>query len=157
VTLPLSRDATFGLLMLALAAGYYATASAIPPSTLDDTVGPQGLPKIYALILAALSLILIVRSIRKGRDGAPKTEDRRPKTTRIAGMILIGVLYIALAPTLGYALTVALLLAATISYQGSVINRQVILVSVSGAALLWLLFVAFLGIAQPSGVWTSLF
>jgi putative tricarboxylic transport membrane protein len=156
------RDAAFGLLMLAIAVGYYWLAAAISASTLDDAVGPQGLPKIYAVILAALSMILIVRSwiprrVREDPAAGPKTKDRRPKTTRIAGMLLIGVLYIALAPTLGYMLSVALLLLATAYYQGGIINRQVVLVSASGAVFLWLLFVAFLGIAQPSGVWTSLF
>jgi putative tricarboxylic transport membrane protein len=161
------RDAAFGLLMLAIAVGYYWLAAAISASTLDDAVGPQGLPKIYAVILAALSLVLIFRSgfgtrdsgagTRQSSDSGPKTGDRRPKTARIAGMLLIGVLYIVLAPMVGYTLSVALLLLATAYYQGGVINRQVVLVSASGAVFLWLLFVAFLGIAQPSGVWTSLF
>ncbi len=37
-------------------------AAAIPESALSDAVGPQGLPKTYAVVLGALSLILIVRS-----------------------------------------------------------------------------------------------
>ena len=41
---------------LALAAGYFLLAAAIPESQLADAVGPQGLPRIYAFLLGALSL-----------------------------------------------------------------------------------------------------
>ena len=48
--------APFGTATLALSVGYYWMAAGIPTSQLADAIGPQGLPKTYAILLAALSL-----------------------------------------------------------------------------------------------------
>ena len=50
--------------------------------------------------------------------------------------------------------SLAVLLAATAYYEGAR-NRRVAIVAALGAAFFWLLFVQFLGIAQPSGLWPS--
>jgi len=60
------KDLAFGSATLAISAGYYWMASTIPESQLADAIGPQGLPKSYAMLLGALSLILIVRSLTRG-------------------------------------------------------------------------------------------
>ena len=140
-----------GCLMLALAGGYFAAATFIPESQLADEVGPQGLPKTYAVVLAALSLILIVKSAAATPDG------QRYALGRVGGMLLIGVIYIIAAPWIGYIPSIAALILVTIYYQGGAINRRVALVSVSGAVFFWLLFVFVLGIPQPAGFWSSLF
>jgi hypothetical protein len=72
------------------------------------------------------------------------------------GMLMIGVIYILVVPSLGYILSLAGLIFATTYYQGGAVNRQVAVVAVAGATLLWLLFVMLLGIPQPSGMWPSL-
>jgi hypothetical protein len=152
-----SRDFVFGLIALALAIGYYALAAALPETMLADAVGPQGLPQAYGVALGVLSLILIAQSIpRRAAPGArsPEPEARVP-VARIAGLLLIGVLYIALVPWLGYVVTLAGLIAATTYYQGGGLNRRVALVSGGGALFLWILFVWVLGIPQPAGVWPS--
>ena len=148
----MTRDLVFGGACLALAAGYYVMAAAIPESALADTVGPQGLPKTYAVVLAALSLILIARS---ARQQSPVVS--RASLARVAGMLLIGILYLAAVPWLGYILSLACLIAATTYYQGGGVNARVALVSLSGALFFWVLFVAVLGIAHPPGIWPSLF
>jgi putative tricarboxylic transport membrane protein len=159
-----SSDAIVGALMLVVAAGYYLLAAALPESMLADAVGPQGLPKAYAVILAALSMVVMLRGLRSLRDPRPEigerpqSGDRGPTSaSRVIGMLLIGVLYIAAVPWLGYLVSMAALILATTYYQGGVMNRRVVLTAASGALFLWLLFVAFLGIPQPAGVWTSLF
>ena len=153
----MSRDLTFGLIALALAIGYYAMAAALPETMLADAVGPEGLPQAYGVALGALSLILIAQSLpRRATPGARGPEPDAPvPVARIAGLLLIGVLYIALVPWLGYLVTLAGLLAATTYYQGGGFNRHVALVSGGGALFLWILFVWVLGIPQPSGVWPS--
>ena len=70
-----NRDLTFGSATLVVAVVYYALTLTIPQSELADPIGPQGLPKIYAFVLAALSLILIARSLR----GRPTAEHRNPE------------------------------------------------------------------------------
>ena len=137
--------------MMAVAGVYYAAARLIPESQLADAVGPQGLPKTYAVVLASLSLILIVKSAK----AAP--EEQRYALGRVAGMLAIGVVYIIAAPWVGYMPSIAALILVTIYYQGGAINRRVALVSVSGAVFFWLLFVFVLGIPQPAGFWSSLF
>ena len=53
-----SRDFAFATVMLAVGLAYYWLTQ-VPQSLLDDTVGPVGLPRLYAVILVALSLIAI--------------------------------------------------------------------------------------------------
>ncbi len=178
----MNRDLTFGSAMLALAVGYYVLAAQIPESQLSDAVGPQGLPRIYAYVLASLSLVLIANAFRDcglgarglGTGGA-SPESRTPspgfpvpdpqspvpspqsRVLRPAGVIAIGGVYIAVVPWLGYIPSLAALIAATTYYQGGGFNRRVALVAVSGALLFWLLFVALLGIEHPAGFWPSFF
>ena len=148
--------------MLAVAAGYYAAAAAIPPTTLSDAVGPAGLPKAYAVVLAALALILIVNAGRESRIVNRESRTLNPDSRftihnsrfqRVAGLLLIGVLYVALVSWLGYIVSLAALIAATTYYQGGRLNRQVALVAVCGALFFWVLFVVVLRIPQPSGLW----
>jgi hypothetical protein len=156
-----NRDLLFGIATLVVAAVYYGLAVTIPQSDLADPVGPQGLPRVYALLLAALSLILIARSLRGSAPNAdaPNPESRIPNPgsgiPRVIGMLLIGVAYIIVLPWFGYLLSVAALITATIYFQGGSINGRSILVAVSGAAIFWLLFIWLLRIQYPAGLWPS--
>jgi len=156
-----NRDLLFGITTLVVAVVYYRLAVAIPESDLADPVGPQGLPRVYALLLAALSLILIARSLRRSSSsaGSSNPESRIPNPgagiARVIGMLLIGVAYIIVLPWLGYLLSVAALITATIYFQGGVINGRSILVALSGAVCLWLLFIWLLRIQYPAGLWPS--
>jgi hypothetical protein len=178
-----SRDLMFGAACLAIAVGYYLMAGAIPESALSDTVGAQGLPKTYATVLAALSLILIVRSIALHREPDPSTGSGSPRAgssgdkarptqrstvekpresdrwpvLRVAGMLGIGILYLIAVPWLGYILALAGLIAATTYYQGGGLNGRAAMVALSGALFFWVLFVAVLGIPHPPGIWPALF
>jgi hypothetical protein len=151
-----SRDLMLGAFCLALAIGYYLMAAAIPESALSDTVGAQGLPQTYAIVLAVLSLTLIARSIAGAGIELPRATHRSP-VLRIAGMLGIGILYLVAVPWLGYVLALTGLIAATTYYQGGGLNRRVAVVALSGALFFWVLFVAVLGIAHPPGIWPSLF
>ena len=152
-----SRDSVFATVMLSVGLAYYWLTTQVPRSTLDDTVGPVGLPRLYAVILVALSLITMVRAALAALRRQPQRDDVPRRSWRFAGMLLIGVLYVAIVPWLGYLTSIAMLIAGTAWYQGGVINRRVVVVSASGALILWLLFVAFLRIPQPPGAWTSIF
>lgn len=159
----MSRDLAFGGASLALAVGYYVVAVAIPESLLADAVGPQGLPKTYAVLLGLLSLILIVQSARRGApahvdpDAQAVIPAARSRMWRVAGMLAIGVTYVAVVPWLGYVLSLTGLIVATTYYQGGGFDRRVAVVALSGALFFWLLFVVLLGIPHPAGVWPSLF
>ena len=158
----MDKDFALGSATLVLAAGYYLMAAAIPESQLADAIGPQGLPKTYAVLLAGLSLILIVRSLARqqgvstGSAGAQGSGAQRQALWRVAGMLAIGVVYMLVVSWLGYILSLAGLIFATTYYQGGAVNRRVAVVAVSGAVFLWLLFVILLRIPQPAGLWPSL-
>jgi hypothetical protein len=157
-----NRDLVFGSATLALAAVYYALTVTIPQSDLADPIGPQGLPKTYAAVLAVLAIILIARSIKRPANLAPTNpEPPNPRTNepanlgRVIGMLLIGVAYIVVLPWLGYLLSVAALIAATTYFQGGSINLRSILVAISGALCFWVLFIWLLRIQYPAGLWPS--
>ncbi len=166
---PQSTDLVLGVLTLGIAIAYHVAAAAIPTSQLADAVGPQGLPKVYAVVLAGLSLVLITRALlarRNDNSSAPAGAEETAReavpslpqaTRRAAGMLLIGVMYIALVPYAGYIVTLAALIVTTTYYQGGRIDGRIAVVGVSGALLLWVLFAVILGIPQPTGVWSSIF
>jgi hypothetical protein len=149
-----NRDFVFGSATLALAAVYYALTVTIPQSDLADPIGPQGLPKTYAAVLAVLAIILIARSIKRPANLAP-TNPEPANLGRVIGMLLIGVAYIVVLPWLGYLLSLAALIAATTYFQGGSINRRSILVAISGALCFWVLFIWLLRIQYPAGIWPS--
>jgi hypothetical protein len=151
-----TRDFVFGAVCLALAAGYYWMAAAIPESALSDTVGAQGLPKTYAVVLGALSLILILRSVGSSTGRVAIAGQSFP-ILRVAGMLAIGIFYLAAVPWIGYVLALTGLIAATIYYQGGGLTARTAVVALSGAIFFWVLFVAVLGIPHPPGIWPSLF
>ena len=166
----MNRDIAFGGASLALAAGYYVMATAIPESLLADAIGPQGLPRTYAVLLGVLSLVLIVKSLRRGArvptdpdaraaipDPRSSAPDSRSRTWRVAGVLAIGAIYVAVVPWLGYVLSLTGLIVATTYYQGGGFDRRVAIVALSGALFFWLLFVVLLGIPHPAGFWPALF
>jgi putative tricarboxylic transport membrane protein len=150
------RDLAFGGAALAISAIYYWMATSVPVSRLADAIGPQGLPKVYAVILAALSLILISRSIRSSGSNVGDRQSRTDgsRLVRASGMLVIGIVYILLAPWLGYLLSISVLILATAYYQGGRVGRTAALVALGGGVFFWLLFVVFMGIAQPTGLFT---
>lgn len=167
-----SGDVALGIALLAIAATYYLVGAAIPDSALDDAVGPRGLPRMYAIVLAALAMVTIVRGALAKRlhrrrlapplqpGGTTVTVGERGQAApawRSIGITLIGVAYLAVVPWLGYLVSIALLITATAWYQGGSITGRVLLVASSGALFLWLLFVVLLGIPQPSGAWSAIF
>lgn len=159
----MDRDFFLASAILALAVPYYFFADAIPTSLLSDAVGPGGLPKTYALILAGLSVVLMAQSLLRQRRAtsraawaAESVKIERSQLYRAAGMLAIGIFYVSVVPYLGYVPTIAVLIAATTYYQGGSLSRQVGIIAVCGAVFFWLLFVYVLRIPQPPGFWPQL-
>jgi len=149
------RDLVFAALGLALAAAYYAAADALPTSLLADGVGAGGIPKLLAVALALLSMLLGMRSLLAGTAATGVDAGIGPHL-RALGIAGLGFAYVAAAPTLGYPLAVALLVAAATLYYGAPLRAPVLVYAVGCAAVLWLVFARMLGVALPAGAWARL-
>lgn len=143
------RDLVCAALGLALAGAYYAAADALPTSLLADGVGAAGIPKLLAVALALLSLVLGARSLLASQ-GAAAVDGSHLRALGIAGL---GFVYVAAAPYLGYPLALALLVAAATLYYGERPRPAVVAYAFGCAMLLWLVFAKLLGIAMPAGAW----
>ena len=154
----MNRDFITGVIGLALAIGYYVVASTIASGQLADEVGPDGLPRIYAWMLGALSLILSVRALLQKAVAATTAGDVSEvhAAWRALGIVLIAGAYVAAVPALGYPLTLAVVIGVAALYQGGRLSWPLALISVFGAAALWFVFVYLLHIAQPEGIWPDL-
>ncbi len=155
-----TRDTWIGLFMLLVAGVYWFEASKIKVSPLDDGIGAAGLPKSLAYGLAALSILLIVRSVAGVlMSTAPAKEETSTTTAaetwkphlRAVGMLAIGVGYLLLVSTLGYIITIGALIFCVSLYIGAPLNLRTVLVASIGGVAYYFLFVRFLGIPLPDG------
>lgn len=149
------RDLICAALGLGFAAAYFAAADALPTSLLADNVGAGGIPKLLALALALLSVLLGARSLIAVAPAASAGAGAG-QHLRALGVAALGFAYVAAAPFLGYPLAVALLAAAAALYYGARLSMSVLVYGAACAALLWLLFARVLGVAMPAGVWSRL-
>jgi hypothetical protein len=148
----MTRNAILGSSTLAISSVYFWLASTVPVSQLSDAIGPRGLPRTYAVTLAALSLLLIAGSRRRAREPETAGAGGRLALSRAAGTLLIGIVYMLVLPWVGYLLSVAALILVTTYYQGGRVTRTSVLVALSGGVLFWVLFVALMGIPMPPGL-----
>jgi hypothetical protein len=163
----MNRDFVSGCVLLVFSIVYYAAASAIPISKLADTVGAQGMPKSYGVALGILSILLIGQSFlarRRTLANPPAAADRAEAlhkdgraALRAGGMLAIGIVYIVALPWLGYVISLALLIGVVAWYQERARRRWLVPTAVVGAGVFWLIFVEILQIAEPAGIWPSLF
>jgi hypothetical protein len=146
------RDLVCAALGLALAVAYYAAADALPRSLLADGVGADGVPKLLAVGLAVLSVVIGARSLLAGAPAASAGGPGLDRHLRALGVAALGAAFVALAPVLGYPLALALLLLAAARYYGAALRLQVVLYAGGTAAILWLIFARGLGVAMPAGL-----
>lgn len=151
----ISKDSIAGLLLLALAAGYYWLTRSIPSSSLSDEVGADGLPKLLAAALGVVAVLILSKSLLAGRrpaavtsdDGAEKYE--HAPLGRALGFVLIGIGYMVVAPQVGFALGIAALIVAVAMYERQALSLKLVAVAAGGGLGFWLAFVLFLGSEQP--------
>jgi len=156
------RDTAVGLVLIGLAGLYWLGADQIRVSRLEGGVGAQAVPKSLALVLAFLAALMIAQAAWQryragaGAAAAPVSAEERRRHLRALGMLLIGVGYLLVVDLLGYLPTIALLLLATATYIGRPFSAHLAGVAVAGSVLYYLLFVRFLDIPLPAGIWPDL-
>jgi len=148
----MTRDLVSAVILLCIAAAYYAASTAIPSSTLEDAVGPRGLPVVLAALLALVAIVIGVRALVSVPIAGDAGKDAEAPWPRAIGMLVIGALYIPAAGFLGYWLALVLLLLAVILYEGMKPSWRMLAVAVGGATFFFLLFDVLLGVRVPEGV-----
>ena len=153
------QDLAGAVLLLLVAAGYYALAGGINPSALDDGVGAAGIPLIYVAMVAATGLALAAKAAAARWFGRAAPQLGGAESRRLLGaavMLGIGVAYVAVVGFLGYPLAVAGVLAGAALYQGERPGWRLARVAVAGGAAFWLFFDGLLRLDMPSGFWPAL-
>jgi putative tricarboxylic transport membrane protein len=152
-----ARDAIVGLGLMIVAGLYWLGADQIRVSSLEGIVGAQAVPKGLAISLAVLSVLLIAQALLWPRRAAGPPEEAEVVGSRAhlraAGMLLIGIGYLAVVGTIGYMPALVLLVLASALYLGQSPSARLVLVAVGLAVLYYLIFVRLLGIPLPPGVW----
>lgn len=155
------------VLLFALAVAYWLGADAIPKSSLGGAVGADGLPKLLAVALGLLSLGLAAQTlleIRKRRrtgasSGTVEVSSQAGNWyahARAFGIIAIGIVFVAVLPYLGYAVSVALLLMSVVIYAGRKPSLTTLVFGIAGAAFFYVMFVHLLKVPLPPGIWPSM-
>lgn len=155
------RDAVIGAVILAFAGLYWLAAGTIRRSSLEDSIGAAGLPNTLAALLAGLAVLLILRGLvlkpQPSREPAGEAANETPRAhLRALGMLALGVAYLLVVPTLGYAVSVALLVGAVALYNHRQPSLGLALVAVAVATGFYILFVRLLDIPLPPGIWPDL-
>jgi putative tricarboxylic transport membrane protein len=151
------KDRIAGVILLALAGLYWWEADAIPVTGFGGSVSAQGLPKLLAVGLAVTSALLILQSLATRIVAASKDAPDRGRWTlanhaRAGGILAIGVGYIFLVESVGYALAVLAVLFATAVYMGQRLSLTLVSVAIGGAIVFWVIFAEILNIPLPKGI-----
>lgn len=152
------RDLIGSLILLGVAALYYALARDLGQTALSDAVGPGGLPSVYAAVLTALGVLLLAVAAFVGRRRrapdmpAAPSEETGPfrRLRRALGALAIGGGYLVIVPVIGYPFAVALAIASMAAYQGERLGWRLALISCGGAGALFVLFDRVLGVPMPA-------
>ena len=143
-------DVTGGAALLALAALAWVAGRGLPLGALSQP-GAGFFPRILALLLAGLSLVLLVRGL--ARPGAAFTEPWEDRSTRRRLLLMTGTLvfYVAAVGTLGYLVTTAALFVVMVRWVGGRGWAHALAVAALGSAGSWYLFGRLLRVNLPAG------
>lgn len=157
-------DFFLGLVSMVVSAAYLVVTSQIQESMLSDAVGAGGVPTALGWAMAALGLIVCVRSlfVRASKaegvamvasavdDGEKAPEALRPHLLAL-GLLVILAAYVVVTPYLGYIASTALLIGASARFCGMPFSRNLFIISILGGLGLWVMFDPMLSTPMPVG------
>ncbi len=117
----------------------------------SDPAGPGGIPKILAAGIAIIGVLLIVGSFLLKKEGKGKPFFTRSELLVTVALTAISVAYILLLPVLGYLIVTPLLIASILVTLGRRKPLPIVLISVIGTLVLFLLFYSLLRVNLPLG------
>ena len=157
------KDLISALILLLIALGYYVLTADINPSALADEIGAAGVPVVYATLLATVALILAAKALIGWRftraDGPVPINDLQGEGRKLfgaAGMLAIGIAYVAAVTFIGYLISIAAVIACVALYQGERVGWRLAGIAVGGGIAFWMFFDRLLGIDMPPGFWLAL-
>ena len=145
----MKKDLVSSAILLVIAGLYYLAATGIPTSTLEDEVGPRGLPVVLAALLAMVAILIGSRALVTAPATGDAPKDAEAPWPRALGMWCIGAAYIPVAEFLGYWLALLLLIGVVALYEGMKFSWRTAAVALGGATFFWLLFDVLLGVRVP--------
>lgn len=155
----LTRDFAGGFAATVIGSVYLYFTLQIRSSALADSVGPAGIPKVLGVLMILLGAILCMQAtykyVKSAKPIQPEWTGQQIRILRAAGLLLLGVAYLVIVKTLGYALSIAVLIMITTLYQGTMFSWRVPVIAAGGGLALWLIFDRLLGIAMPSGIFQT--
>ncbi|MBQ9563397.1 MAG: tripartite tricarboxylate transporter TctB family protein [Lachnospiraceae bacterium] len=143
-------DRYLGLGFVLLGGICFYSATTWPMYFASDPAGPGAIPKILSVGIILLGLILSVGGFFQ------KKKAEKPLVTvvelRVIGLLSAAcIVYILILPLIGYLLATPLLIAAILLICGSRNVKQIVLISLIGTLVLFLLFYSLLRVNLPLG------
>lgn len=156
----LTRDTVGGMASVLIGAAYLLVAYRLRVSALDDSLGPSGMPRILGWLMIGLGVVLVAQAVLARRTALAEARPAKKgewegQGRRIAyagGLLAIGAAYLFVVETLGYLVSIALLIIATATYLGAGFRGRVVAIGVLGAIFLYAVFAAVLGVRMPAGI-----
>lgn len=143
----MTRGRLEGLVLLALALGYWRWAHRIPPFGVSDPVGPIAFPTLLAAALAAAGILLIVT--REEPEPAPTRAGRPLQVTLVFALLVV---YAVLFTRAGFLLATFLFLSGTIALFAPAWHWRIPIYAALVTGLILVLFRWGLGVMLPPGV-----
>jgi len=145
-------DRITSAILLAFSAAFSAGALTYYTWWGDSGPGSAFLPFCLGLVMAALALGLLFRAPVEAAEWMPSREGAR----RVLVVLGVTVAFVALMQVIGIVVGIALFLAVLMRYLERHAWWLTVVVSVSAAALNWLVFEHWLRVPLPMGIfWTS--
>ena len=161
----ITRNSVGGIIVTIIGAIYLYYAMQIRVSALSDTFGPRGMPVIYGWLTVGLGLLLLAQSVlevvrldadRRKELFRKEWDGQGEMVLRAAGLLVIAIAFLFVFNYLGYAVTLAALIAAVAAYMGARVDLRLFAIAIGGALVMWLIFVVLLDVRMPQGILATL-
>lgn len=144
-------DFVGGTALFALAVAAWLASRGLPFGTMNRP-GAGFFPTILSLALAAFSLIVVVRSLSQTSVDLRHFARTPDANRRVALMIMIALVAVAIVEFVGFPITVALMCTAMAHLVGGQSWRVTLPFGIGAGAACWLVFMHYLRVSLPIGI-----